>query len=67
MRVIRIGSLVMWNISPSQDYGCMGLVTSTWHIDDSGEPYFLVEWTDNTISEYGSSDIDNSRIKVVKF
>jgi hypothetical protein len=67
MRAIRIGSLVMWNIRPSLDYGCMGLVTSTWYIGDSGEPYFLVKWTDNTISEYGSNDIDHSNIKVVKF
>ena len=25
MQLIRIGSLVMWNVESSEDYGCMGL------------------------------------------
>ena len=68
MWLVRTGTLVMWNIRSSQDYGCMGLVTSLW---DSGDCinrlYFLVEWADNTVSEYGSSDIEDENIKVVNF
>jgi len=62
---IRVGSLVMWNCRESEDYGCMGLVTSLW--DSYNGLYFNVEWTDNTVVEYGSDEIEDENIKVVKF
>ena len=62
---IRVGSLVMWNCRESEDYGCMGLVTSLW--DSYNGLYFNVEWTDNNVVEYGSDDIDDNNIKVVNF
>ena len=61
---IRVGSLVMWNCRESEDYGCMGLVTSLW--DSYNGLYFNVEWTDNTVVEYGSDEIEDENIKVVK-
>jgi len=57
--------LVMWNCRESEDYGCMGLVTSLW--DSYNGLYFNVEWTDNTVVEYGSDEIEDENIKVVKF
>ena len=65
---IRIGSLVMWNIKGSRDYGCMGLVTSLWESGKRGNGlYFHVKWTDESRTEYDMSDIDDNNVKVVKF
>jgi len=64
---IRVGSLVMWNCRESEDYGCMGLVTSLWDSGESGNGlYFNVEWADSTVVEYGLDEIEDSNVKVVK-
>lgn len=64
---VRIGSLVMWNKRGSEDYGCMGLVTYILDSTLLDYYYFTVQWTDNTLVEYGSDEICDENIKVVKF
>ena len=65
MQLVRIGSLMMWNIKSSQDYGCMGLVISLW--DSYNGLCFNIKWTDNSFTEYNITDIDDNNIKVVNF
>ena len=72
MQLVRTGSLVMWNIENSNDYGCMGLVIDSKYIDytDTGEGivhYFNVQWTDDSLVEYDQEHIHKDNIKVVKF
>jgi len=64
---VRIGSLVMWNKKESQDYGCMGIVAHILDSDLLDYYYFTVEWTDNSVVEYGSDEIEGENIKVVNF
>ena len=69
---IRVGSLVMWNVIDSVDSGCVGLVIHNKFIDytetDEGiVHYFYVRWADETHVEYDIEEIENGRIKVVKF
>jgi len=72
MQLVRTGSLVMWNIEESIDYGCMGLVLDSKYIDytETGEGilhYFNVQWTDDSLIEYDQEHIHKDNIKVVKF
>ncbi len=72
MQLVRTGSLVMWNIKNSNDYGCMGLVTHSQYIDytSCGEGilhYFNIQWTDDSLCEYDQELIIKDNIKVVKF
>ena len=72
MQLVRTGSLVMWNVEDSIDFGCMGLVVYSQHIDytSCGEGilhYFNIQWTDDSLFEYDSKEIENGRIKVVNF
>ena len=72
MQLVRTGSLVMWNIENSNDYGCMGLVIDRKYIDytDTGEGivhYFNIQWTDDSLVEYDQDEIIADKIKVVKF
>mgnify|MGYP003127713793 CR=1 FL=1 len=62
MQLIRIGSLVMWNVESSEDYGCMGLVVYSQYTD-----FFNVRWADNSLVEYEYGQIEYGRLKVVKF
>ena len=72
MQLVRTGSLVMWNIEESIDYGCMGLVLDSKYIDytETGEGilhYFNVLWIDDSLVEYDQEHIHKDNIKVVKF
>ena len=72
MQLVRTGSLVMWNIENSNDYGCMGLVIDSKYIDytSCGEGilhYFNIQWTDDSLVEYDQEHIYKDNIKVVKF
>jgi len=72
MQLVRTGSLVMWNIENSNDYGCMGLVLDSKYIDytETGEGilhYFNVLWIDDSLVEYDQEHIHKDNIKVVKF
>ena len=72
MQLVRTGSLVMWNIENSIDYGCMGLVLDSKYIDytETGEGilhYFNVLWIDDSLIEYDQEHIHKDNIKVVKF
>ena len=72
MQLVRTGSLVMWNIENSNDYGWMGLVIDSKYIDytSCGEGilhYFNIQWTDDSLVEYDQEHIHKDNIKVVKF
>ena len=72
MQLVRVGSLVMWNIKNSNDYGCMGLVIHSQYIDytSCGEGilhYFNIQWTDDSLCEYDQEHIIMDNIKVVNF
>jgi len=61
MQLVRTGSLVMWNVESSEDYGCMGLV-----VHNQYPLLFNVRWADNSLVEYDWEQIEYGRIKVVK-
>ena len=72
MQLVRTGSLVMWNIKNSRDYGCMGLVIYSQYIDymscDEGIlHYFNIQWSDDSLVEYDQDEIIKGNIKVVNF
>ena len=62
---IKIGSLVMWNIKNSQDYGCMGVVKSMQ--TDVDRCVFVVLWADGSLTDYSIGNININNIKVVNF
>jgi len=67
---VKIGSLVMWGNPSSSDYGCMGVVVKSQHIEYSDGDilaYFNVHWADGTVTEYDHTNIESRKIKVVKF
>lgn len=61
MQLVRIGSLVMWNVE-GEDYGCMGLVFHSQYTD-----FFNVRWADNSLVEYDYGLVVGGKLKVVKF
>ena len=63
--LVRKGSLVMWNVKASDDYGELGVVTSVKELTINEE--FDVVWADGTATEYDHGQIQNQNIKVVKF
>jgi aminoglycoside phosphotransferase len=70
--LVRVGSLVMWNVEDSIDYGCMGLVVHSKYIDytetDEGiVHYFNIQWADDSLVRYDSEEIEYGKLKVVKF
>ena len=65
MQLVKIGSLVMWNIKNSQDYGCMGVVKSMQ--TDGDRCVFVVLWADGSVTDYSIGKIDINNIKVVNF
>jgi hypothetical protein len=70
MRLVRTGSLVMWNVEDSIDFGCMGLVVySHYKKYEDGDifHYFNVHWADDSGVEYDHKDIKQAKIKVVNF
>jgi hypothetical protein len=70
MQLVRTGSLVMWNVEDSIDFGCMGLVVySHYKKYEDGDifHYFNVHWADDSGVEYDHKDIEQSKIKVVNF
>jgi len=70
MRLVRTGTLVMWNVEGSIDFGCMGLVVySHYKKYEDGDlfHYFNVQWTDDSLVEYDHEEIERDKIKVVKF
>ena len=72
MQLVRTGSLVMWNVEDSIDFGCMGLVVYSQYIDytetDEGIlHYFNIQWTDDSLVEYDQDEIIAGKIKVVNF
>jgi len=72
MQLVRTGSLVMWNVEDSIDFGCIGLVVYSQYIDytSCGEGilhYFNIQWVDDSLVEYDQEEIIAEKIKVVKF
>ena len=70
MQLVRTGSLVMWNVEDSIDFGCMGLVVySHYKKYEDGDifHYFNVYWADDSGVEYDHKDIKQAQIKVVNF
>jgi len=63
--LVRKGSLVMWNVKASLDYGELGVVTSVKELTLNEE--FDVVWADGTMTEYDYIQIERNNIKVVKF
>ena len=63
--LVRKGSLVMWNVKASHDYGCLGVVTSVREFTFDAE--FDIVWADGTTTEYDHIQIERNNIKVVIF
>ena len=69
-KLVKVGSLVMWNRGSSEDYGCMGIVTDCFfEKQDNDEPIleFTVLWADNDRVDYDYNDLFKAFLKVVIF
>ena len=71
--LVKVGSLVMWNRTTSDDYGCLGIVIEHQFemYDNDGHKTIssslVVLWADYDRVEYDYDDLYKEFIKVVKF
>jgi aminoglycoside phosphotransferase len=60
----------MWNVEGSIDFGCMGLAVFSHYeryADGDIFHYFNIHWTDDSLVEYDHEEIEQGKLKVVKF
>ncbi len=63
-QLVKVGTLVMWNLEVSEHFGAMGIVI--W-VAPNDTDNFLVRWSQSDeVCSYGSGDISKCHLKVVK-
>ena len=63
-QLVKVGTLVMWNVKSSKSYGDVGIVT--W-VGGDKENFFVMWSSDSEVCNYDNSHFEEKNLKVVNF